>query len=153
MKLKDTSSLEEKLWQTQTATTNLLKSNDITLPTKAHLVKATVFLISHVWMWELDHKEGWVLKNWCFQIVVLKKTFESSFNSKEIKPVNLKGNQPWIFIGRTEAKAAILWPPDAKSQLIGKDANAGKDWGWEEKGKTEDELVRWHHWLNGHEFE
>ena len=153
MKLKDTSSLEEKLWQTQTATTNLLKSNDITLPTKAHLVKAMVFLISHVWMWEMHHKEGWALKNLCFQIVVIKKTFESSFNSKEIKPVNLKGNQPWIFIGRTEAKAAILWPPDAKSQLIGKDANAGKDWGWEEKGKTEDELVRWHHWLNGHEFE
>ena len=111
------------------------------------------FSNSHVWIWEVDHKEGCVLNNWCFQIVVLKKTLESPFNSKEIKPVNPKGDQPWIFIGRADAKAAILWPPDAKGRLIGKDANVGKDWWWEEKGKTENELVGWPHWLSGHEFE
>ena len=106
-------------------------------------------------MWELDHKGYWVLKNWCFQTVVLEKTFESPLQSKEIKPVNPKGNQSWIFIGMTDdkAEAPILWPSDAKNQLIGKDPDAGKDWGQEEKGRTEDEMVRWHHWLNGHEFE
>ena len=90
---------------------------------------------SHIQMWELDHKEGWVPKKWCFWIVVLEKTLESPLDSKEIKPVNPKGNQSWIFIGRTdpEAEALILWPPDAKSQLTGKDPNAGKDWGQEEK--------------------
>ena len=100
-------------------------------------------------------KEGWVLKNGCFQIVALKKTLESLLDSKEIKPVNPKGNQPGIFIRRAgpEAEAPILWPPDAKSQLIGKDPDAGKDWRQEEKGMTEDEMVGWHHWLNGHEFE
>ena len=106
------------------------------------------------WMWELDHKEGWVPNNWYFQIVVLEKTLESRLDSKEIKPVNPKGNQPWIFIGRTdaEAEALILWPPDAKSSLIGKDLDPGKDWGQEEKGATEDEMVGWHHQLGGHEF-
>ena len=106
-------------------------------------------------MWELDYKEGWVLKNGCFRIVVLQKTLESSLDCKEIKPVNPKGNQPWIFIGRTnpEAEAPILWPPDAKSRIIGKDPDAGKDWGQEEKGMTEDEMVGWHHWLNEHAFE
>ena len=106
-------------------------------------------------MWELDHKGYWVLKNWCFQTVVLEKTFESPLQSKEIKPVNPNGNQSWIFIGMTDdkAEAPILWPSDAKNQLIGKDPDAGKDWGQEEKGRTEDEMVRWHHWLNGHEFE
>ena len=86
--------------------------------------------------------------------MVLDKTLESPLDSKEIKPVNPKGNQPWIFIGRTdvEAEASILWLPDVKSQLIGKDSDAGKDWGWEEKEVTEDEMVGWHHWLNGHEF-
>ena len=87
------------------------------------------FSSSHVWMWELDHKEGWKLKNWYFLVVVLEKTLESPLDSKEIKPVNPKGNQPWIFIGRTDAEAAVLWPPDVKSQLIGKDLDAGKDWG------------------------
>ena len=113
------------------------------------------FSSSHVRMWELDHKEGWVLKNWCFQTVLLEKTLESPLDCKEIKPVNPKGNQPWIFIGRTdtEAETPILWPPDAKSQLIGKDPDAGKDWRQEEKGVTEDEMVGWHHWLKGHEFE
>ena len=106
-------------------------------------------------MWELDHKEGWVLKNWCFWTVVLEKTLESPLDCKEIKPVNPKGNQPWTFIGRTdaEAEALILWLPDAKSQLTGKDPDAGKDWRQEEKETTEDEMVGWHHWLNGHEFE
>ena len=89
-------------------------------------------------MWELDHKDGWTLKNWCFQIVVLEKTPESTLDCKEIKLVSLKGNQPWIFIGRTDAEAPILWPPDMKSWLLGKDADAGKDWGQEEKGAAED---------------
>ena len=123
--------------------------------TKVHLVKSMVFPSSHVWMWELDHKEGWVPKNWCFWIVVLENTIESPLNSKEIKSVNPKGNQPWIFIGRTDAEAEvpIIWLPDAKSRLTGKDPDAGKDWRQEEKGITEDEMVGWHHWLDGHEFE
>ena len=112
------------------------------------------FSSSHVEVWELDHEEGWVLKNWCLWTVVMEKTLESPLDSKELKPVNPKGNQPWIFIGRTVAKAEapILWPPDAKSQLTGKGPDAGKDWGQEEKGTTEDEMVGWHHWPNGHEF-
>ena len=101
-------------------------------------------------MWELDHKEGWAAKNWCFRIVVLE-TSESSVDCKEIKPVHPKGNQHCIFIGRTNAEAPILWPPDAKSWLTGKDPDAGKDWG-QGKGATEDEIVRWHHQLNGHEL-
>ena len=97
----------------------------------------------HLWMWELDYKESWVPKNWCFWTVVLEKTSESPLDGKEIKPVNPKGNQPWIFIGRTDAKAeaAILQPPDAKCWLTGKDPDAEKDWGQEEKGATEDEMV------------
>ena len=110
------------------------------------------FSSSHVQMWELNHKEGWALKNWCFQIVVLEKTLESPWDCKEIKPVSPKGNQPWIFIGRTYAEALILWPPDGKSRLIGKDPDTGKDWGQEEKRTTEDETVGWHLWLNGREF-
>ena len=106
-------------------------------------------------MWVLDHKEGWEPKNWYFQIVVLEKTLESLLDSKKIKAVNPKGNQPWTFIGRTNAEAgtAIFWPTDAKSWFIGKDLDVGKDWGQEEKGATEDEMIGWHHWLNGHEFE
>ena len=106
-------------------------------------------------MWELDHKESWVLKNWCFWTVVLLKTLESPLDCKEIKLVNPKGNQSWIFIGRTdaEAEAPILWPPDEKNWLIGKDPDAGKDRRQEEKGTTEDEMVGWHHQLDGHEFE
>ena len=113
------------------------------------------FSSSHIRMWELDHKGGWALKNWCFQTVVLEKTLESPSESKEIKPVSPKGNQPWIFTGRTdaEAEAPTLWPPDVKSGLIGKDPDAGKDWRQEEKGVTEDEIVGWHHGFNGHEFE
>ena len=105
-------------------------------------------------MFELDHKEGWALKNWCFQIVVLEKTHESPLDSKEVKPVNPKGNQSWTFIGGTdaEAEAPILWPPDVKSRLTGKDSDAGRDWE-QEKGTTEDDMVGWHHEFNGHEFE
>ena len=105
-------------------------------------------------MWELDHKEGWALKTWCFRTVVLGKILGSPLDSKEIKLVNPKENQPWIFIGRTdaEAEAPILWPPEMKSQLVGKDPNAEKDWRHEEKAMTEDEMVGWHQRLNGHEF-
>ena len=113
------------------------------------------FSSSHVQMWELDHKEGWVPKNWYFWIVVLEKTFESLLDCKEMKPVSPKRNQPWIFIGRTDAEAEtlILWPSAVKNWLIWKDPDARKDWRQEEKEVTEDEKVGWHHWLNGHEFE
>ena len=125
------------------------------MPTKFCIVKAMVFSSSHVWMWELDYKESWALKNWWFWTVVLEKTLESPLDCKEIQPVNAKGNQPWIFIGRTdaEAEAPVLWPPDAKSWLIGKDPDARKDRRQEKKGTTEDEMVGWHHRLNGHELE
>ena len=106
-------------------------------------------------MWELNCEESWALKNWCFWTVVLEKTLESPLDCKEIQPVHSKGNQSWIFIGSTdiEAETPILWPPDAKNWLIWKDPDAGTDWRQEEKGMTEDEMVGWHHWLNGHEFE
>ena len=109
---------------------SILKSRDITLPTKTHS-QSYGFSSSHVQMWELDHKESWVPKNWCFWNVVLEKSIESPLDCKEIKPVNPKGNQPWIFIGRSyaEAEALIHWPPDTKSWLTAKDPNAGKDWG------------------------
>ena len=106
-------------------------------------------------MWELNCKDGWALKNWCFWTVVLEKTLESSLDCKESKPVNSKGNYSWIFIERTdpEAESPVLWPPEAKNWLIGKDPDAGKDWRQEKKGMTEDEMAGWHHWLDGHEFE
>ena len=112
------------------------------------------FSSSRVWMWELNHKESWVSKNWCFWAVVLEKTLECPLDCKEIQPIHPKGDQSWIFIGRTDAEAEtpILWPPDAKNCFLGKDPDAGKDWGQEEKGTTEGEMVGWHHWLNGHEF-
>ena len=105
-------------------------------------------------MWKLDYKESWVPKNWCFWTVVLEKTLESPLDCKDIQLVHMKGNQSWIFIGRTgvEAETPILWPPDGKRWLIWKDPDAGKDWGREEKGMTEDEMVGWHHQLNGHGF-
>ena len=111
------------------------------------------FSSSHVWMWELDYKESWGPKNWCFWTVVLEKTLGSPLDCKEIQPVHPKGNQSWI--GRTdvEAETPILWPPEAKSWLIWKDCDAGKDWRQEEKRTTDDETVGWHHQLNGHEFE
>ena len=112
------------------------------------------FSSGHVWMWELDHKESWVPKNWRFWTMVLEKTLESPLDCKESQPVHPKRNQSWVFIGRTdvEAETLILWPPDVKSWLIWKDPDAGKDWRQEEKGTTEDKMVGWHHWLNGHEF-
>ena len=112
------------------------------------------FSSGHVWMWELDCEESWAPKDWCFWNVVLEKTLESPLDYKEIQTVHPKGNQFWIFIGRTvaEAETQILWLPDAKNSLIGKDPDAGKDWRQEEKGMTEDEMVGWHHQLNGHEF-
>ena len=128
---------------------SILKSRDITLPTS----QSYDFSSSHVWIWELDHNESWALKNWCFWTVMLEKDLESPLDCSEIKPVNPEGNQSWIFIGRTDAEAEtpILWPPDAKNWLIGKDLDAGKD--WRQKGMTEDEMVGWHHWLDRHEFE
>ena len=112
------------------------------------------FSSSHVWMWELDYKERWTPKNWCFWTVVLEKALESPLDSKEIQPVHPKENQSWVHIGRTdvEAETLILWPPDVKSWLIGKDPDAGKDWRWEEKGTTEDGMVGWHYQLNIYEF-
>ena len=113
------------------------------------------FSSSHVWMGHLDCKEGWVPKNWCFWSVVLEKALESPLDCREIQPFHPKGNQSWVFIGRTDAEAEtpIIWPPDAKSWLIGKHPDAGNDWGWEAKQTTEDEMVGWHHRLNGHGFE
>ena len=133
---------------------SILKSRDIALPTKVRLVKAG-FSSGHVCMWELDCEESWAPKNWCFWTSVLEKTLESPLDCKEIQPIHPKGNQSWIFIGRTdaEAEAPILWSPDAKSWLIGKDPDAGKDWRQEEKGMTEDEMAGWHHRHDGHEFE
>ena len=111
------------------------------------------FSSSHVWMWELDYQESWAPKNWCFWTVVLEKTLESPLDCKEIQPVHPKGNQSWVFPGRAdvEAETPIIWPHVMKSWLIGKDPVVGKDWG-QEKGTTEDEMVRWHHRFSGHEF-
>ena len=122
---------------------SILGSRDITLPTKAHIVKGMVFPVTHVWMWELYHNEGWEPKN-CFWTVGFEKTLESPLDYKEIRPVNPKENQPWVFIGMTddEAEAPILRPPEAKSWLTGKDPDAGEDWGQEEKGTAADEVVR-----------
>ena len=113
------------------------------------------FSCGHVWRWELHCEEGWVPKNWCFWTGVLEKTLESPLDCKEIQPVHSKGDQSWVFFGRTDAKAEtpLLWPPHAKSWLIGKDSDAGRDWGQEEKGTTEDEMAGWHHRLDGREFE
>ena len=133
---------------------SILKIRDITLPTKVCLVK-TMYVCSHVWMWELDYKESWALKNWCFWTVVLGKTLESPLDCKEIHQIHPKGNKSQIFIGNTDAEAetSILWPPDVKNWLIGKYPVAGKDWRQEEKVMRDDEMVGWHHWLNGHESE
>ena len=130
MKLKDTCSLEEKGLCSQ----------------------SFVFSSNHVWMWELDYKECWAPKNWCFWTVVLEKTLESPLDSKEIQPVHPKGNQSWIFIGSTDAEAEtpIFWPLDAKNWLIWKDPDSGKDRRQKEKGTTEDEMLGRHHWLDGH---
>ena len=151
MKLKDACSLEESYDQPR----QYIKEQRHYFANKGLSSQSYGFSRSHIWMWELDYKESWVPKNWCFWTVVLEKTLESPLDCKEIKLVHHKGNQSWIFIGRTEAEAEILilWPPDVKNWLIWKDPDAGKDWRQEEKGMTEDEMVGWHHWLYSHEFE
>ena len=134
---------------------SILKSRDISLPTKVCLVKAVVFPVV-MYGCERGYKGSWASKNWCFWTVELEKTLESPLDCKEIQPVHSKGDQSWVFIGRTDAEAEtpVLWPPHVKSWLIGKDPDAGKDWRWKEKGRTEDEIDGgWHHWLDGHEFE
>ena len=138
IKLKDACSLEEKLWPNR----QHIKKQRHYFANKGPSSQGYGFSSSHVWMWELYHKEGWALKNWCFWTVMLEKTLDSPLDSKEIKPVNPKGNQSWIFIGKTDAEveAPILWPPDEKSWLIRKDPGAGRDWR-QEKGTTEDEMV------------
>ena len=128
-----------------------IKKRVITLLAKVHLIKRVSSCL--LWMRELNYKESRVPKNWCFWTVVLEKSLQSPLGCKEIKPVNTKGNQSWIFIGRTDAEAPILWPPDVKNWLLGKDPDIGKDWRREEKGTTEDEMVGCHHWLDGREFE
>ena len=134
---------------------NILKKQQHCFANKGPSSQSCGFSSSHVWLWELDYKESWGPKNWCFWTVVLEETLESPLECKEIKPVNPKRNQSWIFIGRTDAEAEspVLWPLDVKNWLIGKDPDAGKDWRQEEKGMTEDEMVGWHHRPNGHEFE
>ena len=131
------------------------KKAEISLCRQRSIYLKLWFYSSYVWIWELDHKEGWMTNNWCFWTVVLEKTLESPLDGKEIQPVHSKGNQSWIFIGRTDAEAEtqILWPPAAQNKLIGKDPDAGNDWRWEEEGMIENEMVGWHHWLHGHEFE
>ena len=143
MKL-DAYSLEWKLWPP----TQHIKKETQYFANKGPSSQGYGFSSGHVWMWELDCEESWVLKNWCFWTVLLEKTLESPLDCKDIQPVHPKGNQSWVFFGRTdvEAETPILWPPHAKSWLIWKDPDAGKDWEQEEKGMTEDEMVGWHHW-------
>ena len=150
MKLKDICSLKENDQPRQ-----CIKKQRHYFANKGLSSQRYGFSSSHVRMWEVDHNEGWEPKNWCFPTVVLEKILQSLLDRKEIKAVNPKGNQSWTFIGRTDAKAEapILWPPDGKNWLIGKDPDAGKDWRQEEKGTTEDEIVGWHHRFDGHEFE
>ena len=144
VKLKDAYSLEWKIWKQRHYFAN-----------KGPSSQGYGFSCGHVWMWELDCEESWAPKSWCFWTVVLEKTLESPLGCREIQPVNPKGNQSWIFIGRMDAEGEtpILWPFDAKNWLIRKDPDAGKDWRQEKKGMTENEMVAWHHWVNGHEFE
>ena len=144
MKLKDTP-WKESYDQTR----ELIKKQRYYFANKSPSSQSYSFSSSHVWMWELDYKESWVPKNWCFSTVVLEKTLESPLNCKEIQSIHSKGEQPWMFFGRNDAKAEtpVLWPPHVKSWLTGKDSDAGRDWGQEEKGTTEDEMAGWHHWL------
>ena len=150
MKLKEACSLEESYDQPR----QHIKKQRHYLAKKGLSSQSYGFSSSHVWMWGFDYTESWVLKNWCFWTVVLEKTLESPLDNKEIQPVHPK-DQSWIFTETTdiEAETLILWLPDAKNWLIGKAPYAGKDWRQEEKGTTEDEMVGWHHWLDGHEFE
>ena len=140
-------------WKLMTKLDSILKEQRHYFANKGPSSQGYGFSSSHVWMWELDYKESWAPKNWCFWTVVLEKTLESLLDYKEIQSVHPKGDQSWVFIGRTDAEAEtpILWPPDVKNRLIWKDPDAEKDWRWEEKGMTEDEMVGWHHQHNGHE--
>ena len=149
MKLIDPYSLEGRLWLHITRL-HIQKQRHY-FANKGPSSQGYGFSSSHVWMWELDYKESWVPKNWCFWTVVLNKTLESPLDCKVIQPVHSKGDQSWVFIGRTdvETETPILWPPDAKSWLVWKDPDAGKDWGQEKKGTTEDEMVGWHQWHDG----
>ena len=151
MKLKDTCSLGKKA---MTNLDNITRLQRHYFADKGPYCQSSGFSNSPIWMWELGHKESWALKDWCFWTVVLEKTLESPLDCKEIKPVSHKGNQSWIIIERTdnETEAPILWPLDANNWFIRKDPDAGKKWRQEEKGMTEDVMVRWHHWLDGHEF-
>ena len=134
---------------------SMWKSRDMTLPTKVRLVNALVFPVLMYGCESWTIKESWAPRNWCFWTVVLEKTLENPLDCKELQLVNPKGNQSWIFFGRTdvEAETPILWPPDAKNWLVGKDPDAGKDWRWEENETIEDKMVGWHPWLYGYEFE
>ena len=147
--LKGAYSLEGKLWPTWIA---YLKAETL-LCHKGPSSQGYGLSSGHVWMWEVDSEKSWAPKNWCFWTVVLEKTLESPLDCKEIQPDHPK-DQSWVFTGRTgaEAETPILWPPYAKSWLIGKDPDVGRDWGQEEKGTTEDEMAGWHHWLNAHGF-
>ena len=151
MKLKDAFSLERRYDQPR----QHIKKQRHYFVNKGPSGQGYGFSSSHVWIWELDYKESWALKNWCFWTVVLDKTPESPLDCKEIKPVNPEGNQSWTVTGRTDAEAETpkLWPPHTKSWLIGKDPDAGRDWWQEEKGTTENEMARRHHWLDGRESE
>ena len=146
-------SFEEKLWQH--IKRQHIKKQRHYFANKGQSRQSYGFSSSHVWMWELDYKESWAPKNWYFWTVVLEKTLESPLDCKEIQPVHSKGDQPWDFFGGNDAKAEtpVLWPPHEKSWLTGKDSDAGRDWGQEEKGTTEDEMAGWHHGLDGHESE
>ena len=142
------------VWYVSLPSSRLLKKQRHYFANKGSSSQGYGFPSGHVWMWDLDCEESWALKNWCFWTVVLEKTLESPWNYKEIQPVHPKGDQSWVFIGRTDAEAEtpMLWPPHAKSWLIRKDPDVGRDWGQEEKGTTEDEMAGWHHWLDGHEL-
>ena len=151
MKLKDAYSLEKNLGPNR----QHIKKKRHYIANKGLSSQMYGFSSSHIWMWELDYKENWKPTNWCSWTMVLEKTLESPLDCREIQPVNPKGNQSWMFIGRTDAKAGtpILWPPDVKNRLIWKDPDDGKDWRQEDKGTAEDEMVGWHHLRDGHEFE
>ena len=150
MKLKDACSLKESYDQPR----QHIKKQRYYFANKGPSRQGYGFSSGHVWMWEFDCEKSWALKNWCFWSVVLEKTLASPWNCKEIQPVHPKGNQSWVFTGKTdvEAETPILWPPDVKSWLTWKDPDAGKDWGQEEKEMTEDEMVGWYHRLKRHGF-
>ena len=151
MKLKDITPWQENYDQPS----HLIQKQRHYFANKVLSSQSYVFSSSHVWMWELDYKESWAVKNWYFWTVVLEKTLDIPSDCKEIQPVHLEVDQPWDFFGRNDAEdeTPLFWPPHANSWVIGKDSDAGRDWGQEEKGTTEDEMAGWHHWLNECESE